>query len=214
MKFKLITLVAALAAVFTLPSSGAVVALYNFSGSSLATADADTDSTASDLVFGAGFSPYGFENRDFWTNTKPSLTFNAGDLFSDATVQDDDYISLTITPDVAVTGLAFSTLTWTDRSGGYSISVASSADSFATILDTAAAGGDGNAAFETFTLDISSLSNVTSAVEFRLYFHNGGGSNRVLDNITVNATVVPEPSTALLLIGGLTGLALLRRKRQ
>lgn len=70
---------------------------------------------------------------------------------------------------------------------------------------------------DTITVDLSSLSNLAAGndVEFRLYFVDDSDHNDQIyrvDNLTVNGTVIPEPSAVLL--GGLGLLALLRRRRR
>jgi uncharacterized protein (TIGR03382 family) len=61
--------------------------------------------------------------------------------------------------------------------------------------------------------DDSILQGVTAATTFRLYLIDSRGSTAhiLLDNVTLNATTIPEPSAALL--GSLAMLALLRRRR-
>ena len=76
-----------------------------------------------------------------------------------------------------------------------------------------------------YTFDLSTVTALDdqSSVFFRLVDTSttsanagtvaGGGTDRV-DNFTVTATAVPEPSTiALLTLGGAAGLVALRRKR-
>jgi hypothetical protein len=42
---------------------------------------------------------------------------------------------------------------------------------------------------------------------------NGGGTDTRIDNVTINAALVPEPSTAFLMMAGLVGLAKFGRRR-
>jgi hypothetical protein len=65
--------------------------------------------------------------------------------------------------------------------------------------------------------DLSSLSSLGtgSSIEFRLYFSDNANNTSPIfrvDNVTVNGTAVPEPSSTVLL--GLGGLALILRRRR
>ena len=73
-------------------------------------------------------------------------------------------------------------------------------------------------AYGTFTNDLSALTgggvdnNANVQIRFYPYLSNAGGTLRI-DNITIDATVIPEPSTVLLAGAGLVGLLALRRRR-
>jgi fibronectin type 3 domain-containing protein len=159
--------------------SAVTVGYYPFNSSSMVSTDSDTNSVAGDMVVGAGVTQ-SFETRSFWSPTQPSVKFDVGG--DDGTVLDDDYFSFTITPAEGVT-LDFTTLSFIDRSGGFSVSVASDQDSFETVIDSIAVAGS----WATNTLDLSSLTSASGATEIRLYFHSGSG---ISDNYTINASVV------------------------
>jgi hypothetical protein len=67
-----------------------------------------------------------------------------------------------------------------------------------------------------FTNDMSSITaldnNANVVLRFYPYLSNAGGTYRV-DNINIDATAIPEPSTMLLVGVGLVGLVALRRRR-
>ena len=72
-------------------------------------------------------------------------------------------------------------------------------------------------AFLPRSISLASMpANLTTPVEFRLYIHNSGASNPAnvfrLDNLQLDATVVPEPSTGLLALLAVPLLARRRRK--
>ena len=164
------------------PPTQVVVGYYPFNGSSLASTDSDADSVAGNMVVGAGVTTFNWETRGFWSPTQPSAAFNAGVDFADGVVQDNDYFSFTVTPEAGVS-VDLASLTFIDRSGGFSVSVATDQDGFATVLDSVVAAGS----WATNTLDLSSLADVSGAIEIRLYFHNGSGDPRMIDNVTINA---------------------------
>jgi hypothetical protein len=68
-----------------------------------------------------------------------------------------------------------------------------------------------------FTNDLSTITALDNnpSVVFRLYPLNTGGAGGTyrVDNLTINATVIPEPSTVLLAGVGLASLIALRRRR-
>jgi fibronectin type 3 domain-containing protein len=165
-----------------------VIAYYPFNSSSKVSTDSDTNSVAGDMVVGAGVTTFKWETRSFWSATQPSAAFDAGTDFADTNILDDDYFSFIITPESGVM-LDFTTLSFIDRSGGFSASVASDQDDFATVLDSTTAAGS----WATNTLDLSFLSRTTHATEIRLYFHNGSGDPRMIDNVQITATVIPGP---------------------
>jgi hypothetical protein len=166
--------------------AGEVVGYYPFSGSTrLVSTDTAADSVAGDMVVGAGVASFNWETRGFWSPTQPSAAFDAGTDFADGVVLDDDYFAFTITPDAGI-ALDFTSLTFIDRSGGFSVSVATDQDGFTNVIDTVTAAGN----WETNTLNLTSLSDVSGPVEIRLYFHDGNGNPRMIDNVTINANVV------------------------
>ena len=199
-------LVIAISLISGLIAQADLVGYYTFSGKSLASSDSDINSVAGDMVVGAGVTTFKWETRSFWSPTQPSAAFNAGVDFADATVLDDDYFSFTITPESGKE-IDFTSISFIDRSGGFSVSVASDQDDFSNVIATAAAPGF----WATTTLDLSSLSSTTIATEIRLYFHNGNGDNRMIDNVEINAAI-PEPATlGLIASAGALMLVLHRR---
>ena len=71
-------------------------------------------------------------------------------------------------------------------------------------------------AWSTESFDVSSLSAVTTATEFRLYFQTAGtfDPNPIkVDNITLTGTAAPIPEPSGALLGGLVLLVLSCRRR-
>lgn len=220
----------AFAAFSMIPAKGAVIASYNFTGSSLASSDVSLDSTASDFI-ASGFSSF-FDTTNgnatpsvaIPTNSTGPLGGNAGELTEANAISNEDYFSFTITPTLNLgQSLNFTSFTF-DVAGRNSNSnsmyvLRSSADSFATTLGVTGTIGLASApAFfvaSSFNLsDDSILQGVTAATTFRLYLIDNRGSTAhiLLDNVILNATTIPEPSAALL--GSLGMLALMRRRRE
>lgn len=131
------------------------------------------------------------------------------------------YLSFTLTPganteidlttfrmDMGITnGTAAKTVGIFSSIGGF----ASASDAINTRNWTGTVGGT-----ESGTIDLSSLGNITSATEFRIYMITNastGSHGFALDNISFegNISAIPEPAAALL--GSLGGLLLLRRRR-
>jgi hypothetical protein len=189
----------------------AVFASYSFGGSTLNSNDSDTDTIAGSISSGAGLASISFESRGFWvqsTSGPNAWKFDASADANDGTVLDNDYFQFTLTPVGGVT-LDFTSLTFEERSGGATVSVATSLNSFTTVVGSTASSGS----WAQDSIDLSSLSNSSTAVDFRLYFSGGSTTNFVIDDIQLNGAVVPEPSSYALLAGmlGLTWVMLRRR---
>ena len=215
-----------------------VVAQYDFEDGSLTSSDNDTNSSASVFASGAGIatlgsstvgdntaSPFTTSSGTGDTNSSPdSLAFTASQASQttqSGAVTANDYVtfSLTIAPGMTFdfTQLTFKlSATGSNYAEGFFVrsSLTGTTDllssTFSTVRTT-----DG--AFQQFNVDLSAvteLQNVTSDVDFRIYFYNPDGltltnSDR-LDKVqlTANVAVIPEPSTyamiglgAVLLIG-------------
>jgi hypothetical protein len=234
--------IVALTALFTCAASdAAVLANYPFTSAfnpfvgSRASTDTDPDTTASTFDGGPGFQTAGSDNSAFdlnHGNPAPSLAIDA--TFTDGTSQAaavtaNDYFTFTITP---TAGIAFNVSSLSFDYANYSSStfpvenffVRSSADGFANNLAAAVTASAASAGtFSTATINLSgnsSLQNVTSTLEFRLYVYDStstSGRGALVDNIVVNGTTaaVPEPATtALLGMGVLIAARQLIRSRR
>ncbi len=221
---RMISKLVAISAVLTSGASAALVASYNFT-TNFSSSDSDLLSTASAIGSGAGavraLSTTNATNGQFMT-----ISSNVSTTGLAAAVTNNVFFNFTVTP---VSGASIS---FDNISGLVRRSATSSVRGFriisdktgSTVLaeDSAVAASRGGP-FENFTPDsgtltlsgVSALQNVTTATTFTVFVNPGssGTDGRTLDfdSIAVNATVVPEPSTALLSCVG--ALALLRRKR-
>lgn len=204
---------------FAATASAAVVASYPFTGS-LNSTDTELNSTAS--AFG-------------WAYSSNAGLSGAGNVFvrSDVTPGDqalalsgNSYFTFTLTPGAGIT-LDLTTLTFDTLYNNAGTSVANavaatyflrySGDSFGANIGASFTENYQDTSAGTATarsVDLSALNDITTATEFRIYIYDGSSNlNRTvrLDNVVLNATVIPEPSAALL--GSLGLLALLRRRR-
>jgi len=141
-------------------------------------------------------------------------------------VTNNEYLSFSVTPG-ANYALDFTSLTFQMRSnnlnnGAEHYAVFSSIGGFSstsnTVNDAIAIGSISTAGtYELKTINLSSLTGITSATEFRIYMYGADAPYSGFtgfDNITLNGELlpVPEPSSTALL--GLGGLALLMRRRK
>lgn len=209
----------------------AELAKYEFTSSTRATTDTDSNSTATTLDNGLGISA---SDSTYFTSapssagnpslrTKSSTTSNTEAL----AVSGNDYYTFTLTP---LTGfeadLTTLTFDYAITEGAMSITgnffVRSSIDSFASTIGSTATTSD-ETAFHNHSISLSAAQyqNLTSAVTFRIYIYDdkgGAAETDLLDNVTLNGTVavVPEPSTwAIMGLGAslLSAVQHLRRRR-
>ncbi len=217
-----------------------IVADYQFNSASdpvfLGSSDTDANSVASLITAGAGatldrgteflVAANGTSVLEVYSNSSIDQVNNLADA-----VDHDVSFSFTLTPEAGKT-LSFTSFDGLVRRSAYSSTRGWLLQSSLTgTTDLAADSSIGSArsdAFETMTassgsLDLSSvteLQNVAGPVTFTIYTNPGTGSSLPsgrfvdYDNITVSATVIPEPATAAALLG-LVGLSLafVRRRR-
>ncbi|WFB36346.1 PEP-CTERM sorting domain-containing protein [Kiritimatiellota bacterium B12222] len=205
-----------------------VLAEYTFTDSSFASTDASTSWTTSDLGNGVGL-PLTVSATE--GNPAPGIEITFGGFdYADlsASLVANGYYSFTITPD-AGTELTFTDLTFEmyKQSGAtatVSATIFSSIDGFATTGDAIGAGelvggGEQSGFFLGRTVVLSSLPTVSTATEFRIYLDDGGANNSSnefrLDNIVLNGTasVIPEPSSILLMLGASLVFMVTARRR-
>ncbi len=199
-------------------ASAAVVANYDFS-TGLTSSDTDTNSTAS--VFGSSFG-VNMGRSSSQGNVFVRSTITPGDQAT--AITQPSYFTFTVTPGSGIaldlTSLNFDTIYnqvfGTTPSGTASFFVRSSIDAFAAnIGPTFTQPYSGPVLTATpRTVDLTAFAPVSTATEFRIYVYDtDNDTNKTvrLDNVVLNATVIPEPSTALLTGFGL--LALMRRRR-
>lgn len=227
---KKILIAIAVLAVPVLSSQAAVIANYDFEGNVATSIINPTGATAGDvgvgsglnlnLGAGAGGDILGGNSNGFGFTlaTTAGVPTTLADAFAA-----DDYITFTVTPD-AGNSIEFTTLDFDIRvnavaNGINEYAVFSSVDGFASTADAFETGAITVAAATTAVsqIDLSGLGPVTSATEFRIYVYGSsvtGNSNTGsdYDNIVLQGTVVPEPSSAALL--GLGGLAFILRRRR
>lgn len=176
-------------------------------------------------------------------NPAPEILANADTELNARSAGDaltkNDYISFTVTPDVGIlfdaTSFKIDALALNGSLGQpgstteYSFGLYSSVDGWASTSDmigssqslsfTSTAAGRQLGNWNTLTFDITSLTDLNSDTEFRLYVwvSNITGStpnnNRrlALDNITLST--IPEPSSLALIIAGIIGLTMRTRRR-
>jgi acetyl esterase/lipase len=176
-----------------------IVALYSFTGQTLASTHESPATTASLIMHGGGLGAFPrYETRTTYGDTVPALAWKAFD-FNDGTVLDDDYIAFTISPGDGVS-LHFGSLSFLHRFGGNNgsdVHVFSSQGGFTA----------GNAIEiiqlrvrdqpTRFTVDLSALAPTSEPIEFRLYFHTTAtfDVDTSIDEITVMAISQMGPVT-------------------
>jgi len=193
-----------------------IVAQYDFTGSSLNSSDTNLDSTAS------AFSTVGMTSVIELTigNPAPGIYASAANIDSGpiSTPATKDYYSFTVTP--IATSLDYTTLTMdvraaTTKTGNYDFSLQTSLNNFTTNIATfIIVGGTSATTFQNYSFDLSAFSSSAVAQEFRIVLRDDtstASAGLVFDNVTLNT--VPEPTTAVLVLGTLAAGMLLCRRR-
>lgn len=228
MKTQSYVLTAALLAGLSTSASAAILASYDFTGGSAAQSSGLLTGANATTGTGPAIRSGGF------IETSVSITPTTLAL----AITGNDYAAITITNNTGqVATLDTLTFDWwfnsPDASGtqSYSMFGLSDVNGFTDGQEfgvrTLGEGGTPGVSFNAHDsqaealnvpFDISSLGSLADAasIEFRLYFvdtRSGVSSpDQLIDNIVVNGTAVPEPSSAVLL-GALGSLALLRRRK-
>ena len=207
-------------------ATAAILANYEFgvAAHDVTSSDTDTNSVASDISAGAGNGVFA---SSIGNPTRGSVMgiFDAAD---EATaITNSDYFAFTITPN-ALVELDLTTISFDNRRrealpngpNTYSLYTDAGGDNFTTQIGS---GSLGTADISTWTgnsLDLSTtaiLQDVTVATTFRVYVYGqtaGLGAPRI-DNVQLEgtATVIPEPSSLVVLLLGSVGAVMIRRQR-
>ena len=224
---KITLLVCAAVAAFTVSARADILANYSFDGSVRTSFDDDPNSTASAFSDGAGFAGLIDATRG---NSAPSIGVDTSQTDANTNagaVTANDYFTFTITPAggfaLNLTNLSVDYANYTNDGTFPAVSffLRSSINNFSSNIGTTVnvtAGSNGVFANTSFTLTGATFQNVSSPIEFRLYVQDGiADPDRgiLFDNVILNGTAVPEPSTyAMMGLGAalLVGFQRFRRK--
>lgn len=198
----------------------AVLASYQFDGSVRTSFDSDSNSTATAFADGPGFAGLIDATRG---NPAPSISVDTVQIdggSNAAAVTANDYFTFTITPaggyslNLANLSVDYANYTNDGTFPAVSFFLRSSVNSFSSNIGSTVnvlASSNGAFANTIFSLSGAGFQNVSGPIEFRLYVQDGlSDADRgiLFDNIILNGTAIPEPSTyamigvgAALLIG-------------
>lgn len=212
-------------------ASGDIIADFQFTGSNTSSTDPSTDWATSNVADGTTPS---FAINNGQGNPAPSWQKQFSDFYpansgnktlADA-IGDDIYFSFTVTPDTdrEITFDEFSFDISKQGNATFNYALLTSVGGFSDGQQIDGIRMDsGQYSFNSFTYDVSSLADIDSMIEFRLYMspnNFSGGSNYFrVDNILLTGEVsdvsaVPEPTTLTLAALGLLGLIAFRRRRK
>lgn len=217
MSFRTIILCSFLCVSLQTPNlKAADIAVYNFTGSSLAPSSADSNVTAGNVNF------TGSSASQFTLSGGLAINAASGAVNAATAVTNNSFYQFAVTPTAGstmnLTSLSFDGASATSvPSNGYVIR--SSADGYGSDLQTAGF----TTQYSTFTnyslsLTGSQFQNLTSAISFRVYTYITSGSNpaAAYDNLKLTGSVVavPEPSTYALAAIATGTIGYLARRRR
>lgn len=220
-------LAASIAGLFAANVSGAVLAVYNFTGNADSVSSVPANVGATSLSIGASGTEFGVSGTGHgWSTT--ATTNNPGAAATQPTrfvrtlglnsteagaVTDSDFFRFTLTPasgfQVNYTDLSFDLAVTTNSLNANTASwfLRSSADGFAANIGLTASVTQGASAgltspYTHFSLDLTGLQNLSDPVTFRLYTYSSaagltGTINRI-DNITLSGDITPIPEPTML----------------
>ncbi len=192
-------MVLGLALTTMVPSFAQSLGTYVFTGTGLVATRNAASSVNANVTFGA------FTNNTLTDGSQANeASYTAWG--TGTTINTAKYVEFSISPNASVT-LNLSSLTFTARRSGtgpQTLVVRSSNDAFASNLTfTAGAGAPGNGSAVAQTVDLSSLTGLTTAISFRIYAFNpatanSGTGNIRLDGISINGSAISAtPSITL-----------------
>lgn len=236
----ILALQVALLAPFVASSGAAVIASTTFDGRSLPSANTAGNlnwvvngvadpGTMSAFTFGGAAQPL-MDNTTLVQNMfSPNL--NVGNAPNDATRSWTTSVSLTALPGliVAVESVSFDYWAISGVQVQQGAGVFRNSDFIVTLFDPSmnAVGtvsqfdvlnGNNSGAGTPVTLTFNSPITLTDPGTYTLQIRAGDiddnetGNHTAIDNLSINGTVIPEPSKAVLLLAGLLGLAIRRRR--
>ncbi|MFU8893723.1 MAG: hypothetical protein ACNA8L_08855 [Luteolibacter sp.] len=202
-------------------ASAAVLALYDFDGTTLlAPTSTHPGVSASNIVAASGAPSERSTAPASTENLGLNYQANTGGIVTSETAAFDGdryfFFTLTLTDPVD-----FTTLMFKFGAGGGTLErstfVRTSLDNFANNLGSSMST---EAVYSDVTYDMAAVygalaEGVTGEVEFRFYHYNNSTTNNrtiVFDDITVSGAIIPEPSSPLIAVLGL-GCLLVRRRR-
>jgi len=205
----------------TAASFGQILVQYAFDGTDLTTAltpsTVGADVSASSIADVNGFSLF----NSFTDGGLGSRILNVGRVGgsnnASNAVSNGSFMDFTLTPDVEMDLTSF---TFRAARGGSSTPrgwvLRSSVDGFTSNLGTANVPAV-HPTYTNFNVSLTDLSfqDLTSAVTFRLYTYSPSNTNTIrFEEITVNGTAIPEPSSLILLLMAMGAFFVIRKRRK
>jgi len=201
-------------------SHAAVFSTWDLTASGLGAASTTSSApgfSATAATAGAGLSSANFLGNGFGGEENDGLLDSSPDLAT--VIADGQYLSFSVTTGAneEITTLTFDYAINVLARSSNTVALMSSVDGFVDGNEVATFTNGTQDSTASVSFDVSAYSNEVGPVEFRLYLYGkepsaNAASGTYLSNLTLNGTVVPEPTSAALL--GLSGLALITRRKR